>query len=78
MSTRAGLIRLRDMNNGDFYLAAATVIPLLLIAVMATRSLRPGALQQQPTSTALVFGLPVTSELAVFSFLFFEPVKRSS
>jgi hypothetical protein len=27
------------MDNGDFYVAASTVIPLLLIAVMATRSL---------------------------------------
>jgi ribosomal protein S27AE len=62
------------MNNSEFYIAAATVIPLLLIAIMATRSLRPGALQQQPASTVLVFGLPVIGELAAFSFLFFEPV----
>jgi hypothetical protein len=74
MPAGAGRTRLQGMDNSDFYIAAATVIPLLLIAIMATRSLRPGALQQQPTSTVLVFGLPVIGELTAFSFLFFEPV----
>jgi len=62
------------MNHSDFYVAAATVIPLLLIAVMATRILKPGELQEQRTVSVLVFGLPVIGELAAFSFLFFAPV----
>ncbi len=62
------------MNNSDFYIAAATVIPLLLIAVMATRSMRRGELQTQPIVTLLSFGLPVIGEVAAFSFLFFAPL----
>lgn len=61
------------MHNSDFYVAAATVIPLLLIAVMATRSLSPGELQRQPISTVLMFGLPVIGEVAAFAYLFFAP-----
>jgi hypothetical protein len=66
------------MDHSDFYVAAATVIPLLLIAVMATRNLRPGELERQPTITTLVFGLPVIGELAAFSFLFFQPVPATA
>jgi len=66
------------MDNSTFYAAAATVIPLLLIAIMATRSLRPGELQRQPTSTVLVFGLPVIGEVAAFAFLFFAPVPTAA
>src|SRR5215469_10505773 len=66
------------MDNGDFYVAAATVIPLLLIAIMAARSFRPGDLQRQPVSTVLLFGLPVIGELAAFSFLFFAPVPAAA
>ena len=66
------------MNNSDFYVAAVTVIPLLLIAIMATRTLRPGELQRQPANTVLIFGLPVIGELAAFSFLFFTPVPTAA
>jgi hypothetical protein len=66
------------VRNDTFYAAAATVIPLLLIAIMATRSLRPGELRQQPTSTALAFGLPIIGELAAFAFLFFEPAPTAA
>jgi hypothetical protein len=62
------------MDKDVFYATAATVIPLLLISTMATRSLRPGELQQQPRTTALGFGLPIVGEIAAFAFLFFEPV----
>jgi len=62
------------MDSVVFYATAATVIPLLLISVMATRSWRPGELQQQSTSTMLIFGLPIIGELAAFAFLFFEPM----
>jgi hypothetical protein len=62
------------MKNEVFYVTAATVIPLLLIAVMATRSLRVGEYQQRPIIAALAFGLPVIGELAAFVFLFFEPI----
>jgi uncharacterized protein len=61
-----------------FYATAATVIPLLLIAVMATRSLMPGQLQRQPTSTVLIFGLPIVGEVAAFAFLFFEPMPAAA
>ena len=66
------------MDNSDFYIAAATVIPLLLIAIMAARSFRPGDLQQQPVSTVLLFGLPIIGEIAAFSFLFFAPVPTAA
>jgi hypothetical protein len=66
------------MQNIDFYTTAATVIPLLLIAVMASRSLRSGELQTQPASTVLIFGLPVIGELAAFAFLFFRPVPNAA
>ena len=62
------------MNHEAFYVAAATVIPLLLIAVMATRSLAPGELHPQRVSTLWIFGLPVLGEVATFAFLFFQPV----
>ncbi|HVX19876.1 MAG TPA: zinc ribbon domain-containing protein [Acidimicrobiales bacterium] len=62
------------MDNESFYVAAVTVIPLLLIAVMATRSLAVGAFRRQPTTTVLVFGLPILGEVAGFAFLFFKPV----
>jgi hypothetical protein len=62
------------VDKNLFYATAATVIPLLLISTMATRSLRPGELQQQPRTTALGFGLPIVGEIAAFAFLFFEPV----
>jgi hypothetical protein len=61
------------MHSDVFYATAATVIPLLLISVMATRSLKPGELQQLPTITILMFGLPVLGEIATFAYLFFEP-----
>ena len=57
------------MHNSDFYVAAATVIPLLLIALIATRSFRPGEMRDQPTMAVLTFGLPIIAELAAFSFL---------
>lgn len=66
------------MDNSEFYIAAATVIPLLLIAVMATRTLQPGELREQPTSTVLVVGLPVVGEVAAFAFLFFMPVPTAA
>jgi len=66
------------MDNELFYATAATVIPLLLIAVMATRSLGPGELKQQPITTVLVFGLPIAGEVSAFAFLFFEPVPAAA
>jgi hypothetical protein len=66
------------MDNEVFYVTAATVIPLLLIAVMATRSLRVGQFSHQPIITTLVFGLPVIGELATFAFMFFEPVPAAA
>jgi hypothetical protein len=62
------------VNNETFYASAATVIPLLLIAVMATRALRTGEFSHQPRMTLLVFGLPVIGEMAAFAYLFFEPL----
>lgn len=64
------------MDNSDFYFAAASVIPLLLIGVMATRSLALGAMSRRPAEKILVLGLgtAVIGEIAVFAFLFFEPV----
>jgi uncharacterized protein len=62
------------VDSDVFYATAATVIPLLLISVIATRSWRPGELQQQPASALLIFGIPVIGEVAAFAFLFFEPV----
>jgi uncharacterized protein len=62
------------MNSEVFYATAATVIPLLLISVIATRSLRPGELRRQSTSIMLIFGLPILGEIAAFAFLFFEPM----
>jgi uncharacterized Zn finger protein (UPF0148 family) len=66
------------VKNEIFYASAATVIPLLLIAVMATRTLRVGEFSQQPGITVLAFGLPVIGELAAFAFLFFEPVPTAA
>lgn len=66
------------MANETFYAVAATVIPLLLIAVMATRSLRVGEFSGQRRITLLIFGLPVLAELAAFAFLFFEPVPTAA
>ncbi len=66
------------MANETFYAVAATVIPLLLIAVMATRSLRVGEFSRQAPITLLIFGLPVLAELAAFAFLFFEPVPTAA
>jgi hypothetical protein len=71
---RTRLRKVGLVNHETFYVAAATVIPLLLIAVMATRSLKPGQLHLQRISTILIFGLPVIGEIAAFSFLFFQPV----
>jgi hypothetical protein len=51
---------------------------LLLIAVMATRSLRVGEFSRQARITLLIFGLPVLAELAAFAFLFFEPVPTAA
>jgi hypothetical protein len=62
------------VQNVVFYATASTVIPLLLIAMMATRSLRPGEFRRQSVSTVLVFGLPIVGELAAFVFLFLERV----
>jgi hypothetical protein len=62
------------MHNDDFYVTAATVIPLLLIALIATRSFRPGEMGYQPIMAVLTFGLPLIGELAAFSFLFASPV----
>jgi zinc-ribbon domain len=67
-----------SMANETFYAVAATVIPLLLIAVMATRSLRVGEFSRQAPITLLIFGLPVLAELAAFAFLFFEPVPTAA
>jgi len=66
------------MENEIFYATAATVIPLLLIALMATRSLRQGELQTQPRITILVFGLPVIGEVAAFAFLLSKPVPAAA
>lgn len=66
------------MANETFYAVAATVIPLLLIAVMATRSLRVGEFSGRRRITLLIFGLPVLAELAAFAFLFFEPVPTAA
>jgi zinc ribbon protein len=66
------------MANETFYAVAATVIPLLLIAVMATRSLRVGEFSRRARITLLIFGLPVLAELAAFAFLFFEPVPTAA
>ncbi len=66
------------MDNEAFYVAAVTVIPLLLIAVMATRSLRVGEFSSQPRITVLIFGLPVLGELGAFAYLFFEPVPTAA
>ncbi len=62
------------MHSSDFYLGAATVIPLLLIALIASRSFRPGQMRDQPVTAMLTFVLPVIGELAAFSFLFSAPV----
>ena len=70
-----------NISRGDASRAevlAATVIPLLLIAVMATRSLRVGEFSRQAPITLLIFGLPVLAELAAFAFLFFEPVPAAA
>jgi hypothetical protein len=66
------------MDNSDFYVAAATVIPLLLIALIATRSFRPGQMRKHPIIAVLMFGLPVIGEIAAFSFLFFAPVPTAA
>ena len=66
------------MRNTDFYAAAVTVIPLLLIATMAARSFRPGELQRQPFGAVLIFGLPVIGEVAAFAYLFFAPVPAAA
>lgn len=62
------------MDSEVFYATAATVIPLLLISVIATRSWRPGELQRQSTSALLIFGIPIIGEVAAFAFLFVEPM----
>lgn len=66
------------MHNEIFYASAATVIPLLLIAIMATRSFRPGEFHQQPAVTVAIFGLPIAGEIAAFAFLFFEPLPTTA
>jgi hypothetical protein len=66
------------MANETFYAVAATVIPLLLVAVMAIRSLRVGEFSTQAPITLLIFGLPILAELAAFAFLFFEPVPTAA
>jgi hypothetical protein len=68
------------MNNGDFYIAAASVIPLLLIGLMAARVLRLGEMSGRLEGKILVLGLglAVIGEIAVFSFLFFEPVPTAA
>jgi hypothetical protein len=66
------------MNNEVFCASATTVIPLLLIAVMATRTLRAGEFSGHPAVTVLASGLPVISEVAAFAFLFFEPVPAAA
>lgn len=66
------------MYSDVFYATAATVIPLLLISVIATRSWRPGELHQQSTSALLIFGIPVIGEVAAFAFLFFEPMPAAA
>jgi len=66
------------MHNEVFYATAATVIPLLLISVIATRSMRAGELHQQATSTILIFGVPVIGETAALAFLFFEPMPTAA
>lgn len=62
------------MYNEIFYASAATVIPLLLIAIIATRSFRVGEYQDQRIITIAIFGMPVIGEIAAFAFLFFEPI----
>ena len=66
------------MDNSAFYIAASTVIPLLLIALIATRSFRPGEMNEQPIITLVTFGLPIIGEVAAFSFLFFAPVPTAA
>jgi hypothetical protein len=64
------------MGNETFYSTAATIVPILLFAMMAARNLVPGQLSVQRFSTVLLFGLPIVGALAAFAFLYFQPVPK--
>ena len=75
---RAPSVTFCSMRHDIFYTTAATVIPLLLIGVIATRTLHVGEFSHRPMSTYLVFGPPIVGETAAFAFLFlFARVEHS-
>ena len=64
------------MNNETFYSTAATVVPILLFAMMAARNLAPGQFNSQKVLTLFLFGLPALGAVGAFAYLFFKPQPR--